>query len=153
MLIISGIRSDCRFVFTLFFVSFVQTSPNIVRRLVVCRFLAVFVACEPFLLLGGVLYWICCLNGCDRLKLRFWLLWWCVNVESPTQEFRIGLCGFVRLGLVTLVDSFLSEFSRDFQHVWGFWRNNMVLLCLVQASLLLLLHVVGFGLQERVQSL
>ncbi len=98
-------------------------------------------ACEAFLLLGGVLYWFCRLKGCDRLKIVF--LNYCIGVltfESPTQEFRIGLCVFVRFGLVTLVDCLFT--FPNFHHVGGFGCNDMVLLLVCQSCIGLFLHVV-----------
>ena len=76
-----------------------------------------------------------------------------LTFESPTQCFRIGLCVFWVFGfwLVALVDCLFAVFGGDFQHVGGFWGDDVVLFVFAQSCVLLLLHVGGFGLQERLQ--
>lgn len=76
-----------------------------------------------------------------------------VNGEKscPTFSDRTLCVLFEWFWLVALVDCLFTEFSRDFQHVGGFWGNDMVLFVFVQSCVLLLLHVGGFGLQERLQ--
>ena len=69
MLIIYGIRSVSRFVLTLLFLFFLsKRHPILYGVCMVCRFLVVFVACEPFLLSGGVLNRLVNENGCGGLK-------------------------------------------------------------------------------------
>ena len=76
-----NIRNPFRLLFcvnVVVFVCFVQTSPDFIWCLIVCRFLVVFVACEPFLLSGGVFNCLTVENDCGGFKnVYFGLVWVC----------------------------------------------------------------------------